>query len=64
MSYRNFPIVGMGASDGRLEAFELELTFEKIGRKRMLLNAHRISHKDVPRDASRLTLSGFSSIVA
>jgi two-component system CheB/CheR fusion protein len=34
--------------DEIVENFEVEIMFEKIGRKRMLLNARRISHKGVP----------------
>jgi two-component system CheB/CheR fusion protein len=35
--------------DRIVENFEVELTFEKIGRKRLLLNARRISHEGVER---------------
>jgi len=35
--------------DEIFENFEVELEFEKIGRKRMLLNARRISHEGLPR---------------
>lgn len=40
---------GILTGDEIVENFEIELAFEKIGRKRMLLNARRISHKGVPR---------------
>ena len=35
--------------DEVFENFEVELEFEKIGRKRILLNARRISHEGIPR---------------
>jgi two-component system, chemotaxis family, CheB/CheR fusion protein len=35
--------------DEILENFEVELDIEKIGRKRMLLNARKISHEGIPR---------------
>jgi two-component system, chemotaxis family, CheB/CheR fusion protein len=37
------------AHDEVFENFEVELDFKKIGKKRMLLNARRISHEGLPR---------------
>ncbi len=40
---------GVLARDEIFDNFEVELDFEKIGRKRMLLNARKISHEGIPR---------------
>ena len=40
---------GVFTRDEIIEDFEVEMDFDKIGRKRMVLNARRISHEGLPR---------------
>jgi two-component system, chemotaxis family, CheB/CheR fusion protein len=40
---------GILTRDEIFDNFEIELDFEKIGRKRMLLNARKVSHEAIPR---------------
>jgi two-component system CheB/CheR fusion protein len=49
--------------DEIFENFEVELTFEKIGRKRMLLNARRISHKGIPRPLILLAMEVMKEVM-